>query len=45
MAAEDLMVAEDLTEAAVGTGNRSYVVSLLVCKTLKWREAICGERS
>src|SRR5271157_2464364 len=46
--AADLMVAEDLTAAvvatAVGTGNRSYVVFLLVCKTLKWREAICGER-
>jgi hypothetical protein len=38
-------VAEEHVAAVVGVINQSFVMFLVDCKTWKWREAICGERS
>jgi hypothetical protein len=42
---EQRAVAEEHVAVVVGIINQSSVVILVDCKNLKWREAICGERS
>ena len=41
--AEQRVAAEE--EHVAGVANRSIVMFLVACNNLKWREAICGERS
>jgi hypothetical protein len=41
--AEGFTAVEDSTAAAVGEGNRNYVAFRVVCRILKWRDALCSE--
>jgi hypothetical protein len=42
---EQRAVAEEHVAAVVGVIDQRFVMFLVDCKTWKWREAICGERS
>jgi hypothetical protein len=42
---EGFTAVEDSTEAEAGVGNRNYLAFLVFAGFLKWRDALCSERS